>query len=44
MNAVNKLILEYAKCFYHVDFVSENNMGESGNKIFEVQKNGTHIY
>lgn len=38
MDANSKLILKQAKILFHVDFISENTMGGSGNRIFEVQK------
>lgn len=38
MDIENILILKQANSYYHVNFVRENNMGESGNKVFEVQR------
>lgn len=37
MNQINAFILEQAKLLYRVEFVKENTMGNSGNKVFEVK-------
>lgn len=37
MNTENRRILEQAELLYTVQFVDENTMGHSGNKVFEVK-------